>query len=172
MLFMSVCSSVNSHMLKEQTTTDLINQYSNIIKELKERGVIRTKNLLGDLGEYLAIEYYCNTGGLPKLQAAPANTKNIDAISINGDRYSVKSTTGKLTGVFWGLEPPDSKKKDKPKFEYVIIVMFDDDYELEKIIELDWDLFLKHKKWHKTMSSWNLRITEKLIDDSNIIYSK
>ena len=44
--------------------------------------------------------------------------------------------------------------------------------ELEKIIELDWDLFLKHKKWHKTMSSWNLRITEKLIDDSNIIYSK
>ena len=38
-------------MSKEQTTADLIRQYSGIIKELKKRGVIRTKNLLGDLGE-------------------------------------------------------------------------------------------------------------------------
>ena len=92
-------------MLKELSTTDLIQKYSDIIKELKARGVIRTKNVVGDLGEYLAINHYCNTAGLPKLQAAPANTKNIDAISINGDRYSIKSSTGKLTGVFWGLEP-------------------------------------------------------------------
>ena len=62
-------------MLKGLSTTDLIRQYSEAIKELKQRGVIKTKNVVGDLGEYLAIEYYCNTAGLPKLQAAPVNTK-------------------------------------------------------------------------------------------------
>jgi len=85
-------------------TTELIQAYSEIIKQLKSRGVIRTKNLLGDLGEYLAIEHFNNTSGMSNLQAAPAGTQNIDAISRNGERYSVKSTTGNLTGVFYGLE--------------------------------------------------------------------
>ena len=35
---------------KDQTTTDLIQKYSDIIKELKERVVIKTKNVVGDLG--------------------------------------------------------------------------------------------------------------------------
>jgi len=89
--------------LNELNTTELIQAYSGIIKQLKKRGVIRTKNLLGDLGKYLAIEHFNNTSGMSNLQAAPAETQNIDAISRNGDRYSVKSTTGNLTGVFYGL---------------------------------------------------------------------
>tara|TARA_B100001057_G_scaffold456226_1_gene503438 strand:- start:372 stop:536 length:165 start_codon:yes stop_codon:yes gene_type:complete len=40
------------------TTEQLIETYSDIINQLKERGVIRTKNLIGDLGEYLAIEHF------------------------------------------------------------------------------------------------------------------
>jgi len=75
--------------------------------------VSRTKNLLGDLGEYLAIEHFNNTAGMFNLQAATTGTQNIDAISRNGDRYSIKATTGNLTGVFYGLEPPDSDIPDK-----------------------------------------------------------
>ncbi len=91
--------------LNELNTTELVQAYSEIIKQFKKRGVIRTKNLLGDLGEYLAIEHFNNTAGMSNLQAAPAGTQNIDAISRNGDRYSIKATTGNLTGVFYGLEP-------------------------------------------------------------------
>lgn len=36
-------------------TTEIISLYGSVIKELKARGAIRTNNLLGDLGEYLAI---------------------------------------------------------------------------------------------------------------------
>ena len=89
--------------LNQLNTTELINTYSEIIKLLKTRGVIRTKNLLGDLGEYLAIEHFNNTSKLSNLQAAPPGTQNTDAISRNGERYSIKSTTGNLTGVFYGL---------------------------------------------------------------------
>lgn len=158
--------------LNELNTTELIQAYSGIIKQLKKRGVIRTKNLLGDLGEYLAIEHFNKTAGMSNLQAAPAGTQNIDAISRNGDRYSIKATTGNLTGVFYGLEPLNSELPDKQKFEFVLIVKFDNDYQLEKIIQLDWDLFLKYKRWHKTMNAWNLSITKALTEEAEIIYEK
>ena len=87
------------------TNQELINTYSQVIKELKKRNIIRTKNVVGELGEFLAIEHYCKTPGLPNLQAAPVGTQNIDAISRSGERYSIKSTSGNVTGVFYGLEP-------------------------------------------------------------------
>ena len=66
--------------LSKLQNIDIIDLYSEIITELKKRQIIRTKNLLGDLGEYLAIDYYLNTPGLDNLQAAPAGTQNVDAL--------------------------------------------------------------------------------------------
>ena len=153
-------------------TLDLVSLYSSVIKELKTREVIRTNNVIGDLGEYLAIEYYNQTAGLPTLAAAPISTENIDAVSRKGDRYSIKSTSSKVTGVFYGLEPKDSTKIDKQKFEYVIICRFNNDYELEEILELDWDTFLKHKRWHSRMNAWNLCLTKEVRNDCRIIFQK
>lgn len=152
------------------TTKELIKTYSEIISLLKEKGVIRSKNLLGDLGEYLAIEHFNTTPGLPNLQAAPTGTQNIDAISRDGERYSIKSTTGNLTGVFYGLEPPGSSNIEKQKFEYVLIISFSGNYELQKIIQLNWNQFLKFKKWHKTMRAYNLSLTKRLFDECKILF--
>ncbi|MEM1406765.1 MAG: hypothetical protein AAGG59_08325 [Bacteroidota bacterium] len=152
------------------TNTELISAYSDIIQLLKERGVIRTKNLLGDLGEYLAIEHFNNTSGLVNLQAAPAGTQNIDAISRNGERYSIKSTSTNLTSAFHGLEPINSTVSDSQKFEYVLIMQFGDNFQLNKIIQLTWNTFLKHKKWHKTLNAWNITVTNSLIEDSEVLF--
>ena len=86
----------------------LLMLYGEIIEELKRRNVIRSKNVVGDIGEYLAVDYYTKTSGLPKLQFAPPSTENIDAISVKGERYSIKCTTNNTTGVFYGLNAPDS----------------------------------------------------------------
>ncbi len=102
--------------LEQLSNSELLEYYSRILSLLKQRGVIRTKNLIGDLGEYYAIEYYNNTPGLSKLQAAPSGTQNIDAISRQGERYSIKSTTGNLTGVFYGLNPPNSDEQENQNF--------------------------------------------------------
>lgn len=158
--------------LEKYSTNDLIQLYSEIISKLKSRGVIRTKNIVGDLGEYLAIEHYNKTPGLPNLQAAPAGTQNIDAISRQGARYSIKSTSGKLTSVFYGLNDPESTDEEKQKFEYVIIVIFSENFELEKIIEIDWNQFINMKRWHKTMRGWNISVTKQLIESSKIIWSR
>lgn len=158
--------------LEKYSSEDLISIYSASIKELKKRNIIRTNNVVGDLGEYLAIQYYGNTKGLPRLQTAPIGTRNIDAISINGDRYSIKSTTTNTTGVFYGLEPPESNNQNKQIFEYVIVVVFCKDMELDGIYEIDWDTFIRHKHWHSRMRAWNLIISKDLIADSKVIFQK
>jgi len=158
--------------LEKLDTTELMNVYSKIISLLKVRGVIRTKNLIVDLGEFLAIEYFNNNSKLSNLQEAPASTQNIDAISRSGQRYSIKSTSTKTTGVFHDLETNNSTKSDKQKFEYLLIMKFDNNYEVEQIIQLNWSLFLKHKKWHKTMQAWNITITKSLLNEAEILFNK
>jgi len=158
--------------LDDFESSEVIELYSEIMKTLKSRGIIRTKNLVGELGEYFVMDYFCKTPNLPNLSLAEAGTKNIDAISRKGERYSIKSTSGNTTGVFYGLNPPENEEVDEVKFEYVIIVIFTEIYQIEKIIQLDWGQFLSFKRWHSTMKAWNLSITQNLIDESKLIYSR
>lgn len=159
--------------LEEMSTEEIIQLHSYSKKVLKKRGIIRTNNsIIGDLGEYLAIKYYNETPNLPNLREAEVGTKNIDAISRNGERYSIKSMTINKTGSFRGLEPIDSEKQDEQIFEYVILCRFDDNYELLEILELDWNTFIENKKWHTRNQAWYLNVTKKLKNECKIIYSK
>jgi hypothetical protein len=160
------------NQLNNKSVSELIAIYSSILKELKRREVIRTNNLVGDLGEYLAIEFYNNQPLLPNLQAAPAGTKNIDAISREGKRYSIKSTTTSLTGVVYDLNEPDSTEPESQKFEYMIVIQFSKTFELLRVIELDWEIFLQFKRWHKTMRGWNINITKDLLNQSNVLLNQ
>ena len=160
------------NQLKNKSVSELIAIYSAILKELKRREVIRTNNLVGDLGEYLAIEFYNNQSSLPNLQAASAGTKNMDAISREGKRYSIKSTTTSLTGVVYDLNEPDSTESENQKFEFMIVVQFSKTFELLRVIELDWELFLQFKRWHKTMRGWNINITKDLLNQSNVLLNQ
>ncbi|MCC9623284.1 hypothetical protein LPB41_16540 [Thalassospira sp. MA62] len=157
-------------LIKNLDDYQLVELYGLWINELKERKMIRTNNIIGELGEYLAIKYYSETSHLPTLQAAPIGTQNIDAISRQGDRYSIKSTTRGTTGVFYGLNSPESSASEVQKFEYVIIVIFNSNLSLKAIYEMDWITFLHHKRWHKRMAAWNLSVTKELINDCKIIY--
>lgn len=157
----------------------IINLFSKAVKDLKENNIIRSNNIVGDLGETYAVEIYSQTRNLPKLQLTPPSTKHIDAISVEGERYTVKTISGnnKVTGVFYGLADPDGNFQLSDKinardvlFEYLIIVFLSDNYKLNKIIELNWSQFLKFKKWHSRMKAWNVSINKKLIDESKIIY--
>ena len=158
--------------LSSFSVAELVGMYSQTIKELKNRGVLRTKNVVGELGEYLVLEYYDRDPQLPTLSVVPVGTKNINAISQNGERYSIKSTTGNVTGVIYGLEPQGSSKPDPHLFEYLVICKLDDDCELEGIYQLSWESFQKHKKWHSRMNAWNVAVTRAMREDSVVIYEK
>ena len=106
---------------------------------------------VGRLGEDVAIEYFNTTAGLPTLLAAPPGTKNVDAISRDGERYSIKTILkAKKTGTIY----PDSKDPDRPLFEYLLIVRLRSNYSLEAIFRFDWDLFTKVRSWDMRMRAW------------------
>lgn len=150
----------------------LIRVYGELLVEMRERKLIRSKNVTGDLGEYIVIDYYCKTKGLPKLQFAPPSTKNIDAISTNGERYSIKCITTNTTGAFYGIEKDATISSLKPLFEYVIVIKLNQNYQPEIIVELDWETFFKHKHWHSRIGAYNLLITNALIEDGKVIYKR
>ena len=149
---------------------ELIEIYDQLLEKMRDDGLIRSKNVTGDLGEYIVIDHYCKTKGLPKLQFAPPSTKNIDAISISGDRYSIKCTTTNTTGAFYGLEKDADNSLLRPLFEYVVVIKLNEHFQPILIIELDWDSFLRHKHWHSRVNAYNLIITNAMIEDSNIIF--
>ena len=157
--------------LEGLSNENIWNAYALAIMELEKRRLVRTRNIVGERGEFLAIETYNNTPGLPGLQAAPEGTKNVDAISRKGERYSIKTITepGKTTGVFYGCGNIDDKDLPNQNFEYVLIVIIGKDFQLKNIYELTWDQFLNNRKWHSIMTAWNLSVTKKLLEDANKI---
>lgn len=152
--------------------SELISLYGELISELKTRNIIRTKNVVGDLGERFAIDYYSNSSQLESLSDAPPSTKSIDAIGENGNRYAIKSITGNLTGVFYGLPHRDSDELSKKLFDYLLIVIFSNSYKVQAIYELTWDQFLIHKKWHSRMDAWNISVNKKVKEQANTVYEK
>lgn len=151
---------------------ELIRIYGELLSKMREDELIRSKNVTGDLGEYIVIDYYTKTKGLPKLQFAPPSTKNIDAISVNGERYSIKCTTTNTTGAFYGINKDADIASIKPLFEYVVVIKLDKNYQLEFILELNWETFFKHKHWHSRIGAYNLVITNSLIVDGKMVYKK
>lgn len=151
---------------------ELIRIYGELLSKMREDELIRSKNVTGDLGEYIVIDYYTKTKGLPKLQFAPPSTKNIDAISVNGERYSIKCTTTNTTRAFYGINKDADIASIKPLFEYVVVIKLDKNYQPEFILELNWETFFKHKHWHSRIGAYNLVITNSLIVDGKMVYKK
>jgi len=148
----------------------LISMYGNIVKELRSRKIIRTQNVVGDLGERFAIDFYSKSPLLESLVDAKTSTKSIDAMGENENRYAIKSITGNLTGVFYGLPNKDSTEEPEHLFDYLLIVIFSDSYQVKALYELTWKQFLKHKKWHSRMKAWNVSVNKSVKSEANTVY--
>ncbi len=62
----------------------LIEAYSEVLSELRKRRIIRSKNVIGDLGEHFAIECYRKNKSFPNLSLQDKGMQHIDAVSIKG----------------------------------------------------------------------------------------
>ncbi|MFC8563879.1 hypothetical protein [Peribacillus frigoritolerans] len=157
-------------IVENLSTNDKIGMISIILEDLKKSGVIRTNNFVGEIGEYKAFDFYNSFPSLQNLQAVNVGTKCVDAINMHNERYSIKTTTTKTTGVFNGCNDKGSKLPQKQLFEYVIIVVLSKNFSLEAIYELDWENFLSLKIWHGGKRTWYLTITKELKRKAKILY--
>ncbi|MCM3411887.1 hypothetical protein [Metabacillus litoralis] len=156
--------------MEKMSDIKIIEMYRDLLDELKSRKLIRTNNLVGEWGEQLAINYYNDNPQLPNLEIVRVGAKNVDAINREFERYSIKTTTTKITGVFNGLNDVDCELPQKQKFEYVIIVVLNKDLSLKAIYELDWHNFLLLKKWNSSKKTWYLTITKEFKKKAKTLY--
>jgi len=122
---------------------------------------------VGAIGERLAIEYFRQTPNLPKLQPAPRGTKNVDALSRNGDRYSIKAhCSAKKTGQIY----PDPQERDKQLFEHLLVVKLGTDWALESIHQFSWKQFAKIRSWDSRMNAWYIGISNRSLSAAELIF--
>ena len=161
----------NERNLTTKQLLRLISPNSNIREELVNRGVIRSGNIVGDIGEFHCEEFFKKKSSLPNLIRSPPGVQNVDMISRKGERYSVKTVTNRrgTTGSFWN---PESIKNNEKNFEYLIIVVLDRSYDLDLLLRLSWEDFFNFKSFNVRMNNFNIRLTNILINSVETIYKK
>lgn len=123
---------------------------------------------VGDIGERLVLEHFNETRGLPTLLLAPPGTKNVDALSRDGDRFSIKTIwKAKKTGTIY----PDSKEPDKQLFEFLLVCRLRDDFTVASIHMFMWQEFVKIRSWDRRMSAWYLACSKRTLQAGKAIYS-
>ena len=154
--------------LSVEQLVKMISPSSEVILELRRRGVVRSRNTVGDIGEYYAINTYKNDTSLPSLKLADPGVQNVDALSRNGEIYSIKTITSRTgtTGSFWD---PRSIERNEKKFHYLIIVILNNSYTVDLMLELTWNQFFEKKRYNRRMDNYNISVTQSLIRESKII---
>ena len=134
------------------------------------RGELTRRGLpigVGGIAERLAIAHYNSTPGLPNLQKSSSGTKNVDALSRRGDRYSIKGVaSARKTGTVY----PDPESPNQQLFEYILVVRLDESLNLAGIFEFDWNLFVKCRNWDKRMNAWYLGISKKTLGQARAVF--
>lgn len=134
--------------------------------EMRKRGIADS---VGVVGEQLALDYFRNTPGLINLQLAPTGTKNVDALSRSGDRFSIKTLCeGSKTGTIY----PDSDEPEKQLFENLLIVRLTPGWTMKSIHQLSWSQFLDVRSWDKRMNAWYVSISKRSLSVATEIFTQ
>lgn len=156
--------------IEHLTDEELVLMLSNLMQVLKVRGLIRTKNVVGDLGEYLAIGYYNTAENLPRLTVAAANTPHYDALDEQGRRYTIKAATGQRTSCFH-LGPTLGTPEFGPaRFDILVIIVLTDAYRVRRIKEYSWEDFLRVKEWSDTQNGWYVRLSGAALQQGRTVF--
>ena len=158
----------NKPKFLNKKTIELVNNYSNAVKAMtgskdKTTGLIWTKNVTGDLGEYYVREFFNNTPNMPNIKLEKNSNKDIDAIDEDGITYAIKTVTTNTTGSIRG---------EGKLFDYLIIVKLDDSYMLEKIMKCSWKEYNKIKTENKRTGADKVTNTKKISEIFEILYQR
>jgi len=152
--------------LSTLSSDELINLRIAVEKEMRSRSISFS---VGEIGEAVAINYFRNTAGLSNLTASAPGSKNVDALSRNGDRYSIKTVQrGSKTGTVY----PDEQNPDKQLFEYLLITKLAPDFTLEALYQFSWEQFLQIRAWDKRMNAWYVPISKSRLKIGMCLYIK
>lgn len=142
----------------------LLTLKADVDREARHRGLTLS---IGEVGERLVINLFRERSDLPILVAAPRGTKNVDALSRDGERYSIKSLLhSKKTGTIY----PDPDEPDRQLFEHLAVVLLSDDSRLERVVLFDWAQFVVVRSWDSRMKAWYVARSKRAFSCGRLIF--
>ena len=132
---------------------ELLRTHSAIIEELRRRGVVATRNNpIGDYTEWLV----CRRFGFDK----QANSQSgFDAVDQDGVRYQIKGRREEKPSVQFS----SIRNLDQNTFDYVIAVVFHDDYSIRFAVLLPHDSVPSLARYQQHTNGHNLILTDQVI---------
>jgi len=150
---------------------ELISGFATLMAAMRTRGIIRTKNVVGDLGEWYAKHIYSTLGPRGPIFLLKTNNRDVDAKDASGSTYSIKaaSLSSTRTSAF-------NFSKDHVAsyriFDYLVVVRVDDSFQLHSVYEFSWDKFWSLKRWNVRQKAWFLPLTKLAFASGSTVFSK
>lgn len=135
---------------------ELVKLYPTLLRELKSRDIIQTRNLVGELGKFIVKQTFDINNDTSSLKAAAHSQKNYSFTDAAGLRYNLKTTSGSNTGVFHSVPLEETSIQS---FEKLLVLKFSKDYDAEVILMVDWRDFLRFRKIKKPEGKWYVQLT-------------
>jgi hypothetical protein len=147
---------------------EVVRAFATILAAMRHREIIRTKNVVGDLGERYAMNAYAHHGPRGGLSLRPTNSTDIDALDAASARYAIKAASLGSTRTSTFHFGQDRAQADAV-FDYVVVVRLNDYFQVDSVIEFTWEKFWQCKAWSKRQHAWFLPLTQKVLQTGRVI---
>mgnify|MGYP001606592537 CR=1 FL=1 len=136
--------------LKKLTALDLLKTFADILDELKERGVVRTRNNpVADYAEWLAAERL-------ELSLEPNSKRGYGAIDKRGRHYQIKSRR---------LDRPNASRQlgvirnlNDAAFDSIIAILFNRDFTIKEAYQIPRSIFKRYAKFSEHQNGYILNL--------------
>lgn len=139
------------------TIRELLAAYAAVLRELRDRGVVRTSNSpVGDYAEYL-------TASAMGLSLNTNSSSGCDAVGPDGIRYEIKSrrlATGSKANRFSAI-----RNLEASHFDVLVAVLFRDDFAVERAVCLPREAVERLSFWQRHVNGWILPVHESVWND-------
>jgi len=149
--------------LTKLSVQELIALHRSSLRELYDRGIIRTMNSpQGDYAERLVAEAYDG-------ELAPNSEKSWDVVTEAGDRIQVKSR------VFDAARAASTRQMSVIRswdFDTLVVILFSNkDLSITRAAELTAPVVKEHSRYIKHVNGWRLNATPQILDMGHDITS-
>lgn len=147
------------------TDEEIVRAFASLLSAMRLRGIVRTRNVVGDLGERYAIRAYEQHCKGP-LKLADTNKTDVDATDVSGRRFAVKAVSPgstRTSAFHFGEDATEAV------FDYLVVVRVDDLMQPVRVLEFAWEQFWRLKRWSVRQKAWFLPLTRAVLSEAEII---
>jgi len=143
--------------LRRRSSRELLRLYAAVMRELRNREVIRsTNNPVADVAELLASRAF-------KLTLETKSTAGFDGVARDGTRYQIKGRR----------RTPDNRSTQLSairnlhgnKFKYLLAILFDEQFNVERALRIPRDVVRRYARYSKHVNGHILTLRAVVFDD-------